>query len=378
MEDQFLNDKAALRALMKGSSPSPASEQKVAEKSKSSSVDAAMQEAKRTLEDQAEKFDKLAKAEKEQNSVKIEKAYQAIKEAENKEPTMGQLVAQLLIGFAPTALGYAAAGGLGITRSAGGLAGAQAGMVGAKAFGESMEKQRQREIETAKLAYKTTAEQALEEQAQKTKQRELDIKELEAKGKLAQGKLREDLLKQKFAKGEKVKEPAGDQFKAATFARRTEQAEEVMNALAEKGFDRTKPVERLKKYLPGELIDSDRLSQDQAERNFVNAVLRRESGAAISPSEFASAEKQYFPRPGDSPEVVKQKKLNRLQAIAGLQGEAGPVALSRVPLVTEKTLTQSPQGGLLSNLGAQEAVAAPPVPQFESLSDDELDKFLME
>jgi hypothetical protein len=31
--------------------------------------------------------------------------------------------------------------------------------------------------------------------------------------------------------------------------------------------------------------------QEQAERNFINAVLRKESGAAIAPSEFMSAQK---------------------------------------------------------------------------------------
>lgn len=33
---------------------------------------------------------------------------------------------------------------------------------------------------------------------------------------------------------------------------------------------------------------------EQAKTNFVNAVLRRESGAKISDEEFDSAEKQYF------------------------------------------------------------------------------------
>jgi hypothetical protein len=50
---------------------------------------------------------------------------------------------------------------------------------------------------------------------------------------------------------------------------------------------------------------------DQAKRNFVNAVLRRESGAVISPSEFENAHVQYFPVPGDSEKVLAQKKANR-------------------------------------------------------------------
>lgn len=57
---------------------------------------------------------------------------------------------------------------------------------------------------------------------------------------------------------------------------------------------------------------------NQAQRDFINAVLRKESGAVISAEEFANAEKQYFPQPGDSPEVIAQKKANRDLAIDGI------------------------------------------------------------
>ena len=60
---------------------------------------------------------------------------------------------------------------------------------------------------------------------------------------------------------------------------------------------------------------------EQARRDFINAVLRRESGAAIASSEFANADKQYFPQPGDSPAVIAQKQRNRKLAIQGLAAE---------------------------------------------------------
>jgi hypothetical protein len=60
---------------------------------------------------------------------------------------------------------------------------------------------------------------------------------------------------------------------------------------------------------------------EQSRRDFVNAVLRRESGAAIAPSEFANAQRQYFPQPGDSKEVIAQKRRNRELAIRGLEVE---------------------------------------------------------
>lgn len=62
----------------------------------------------------------------------------------------------------------------------------------------------------------------------------------------------------------------------------------------------------------GNTMVSDEMKQyRQAQRNFINAVLRRESGAVISPTEFTNAEKQYFPMPGDDATTLAQKKQNR-------------------------------------------------------------------
>lgn len=63
---------------------------------------------------------------------------------------------------------------------------------------------------------------------------------------------------------------------------------------------------------------------DQAQRDFINATLRRESGAVISDSEFDNARKQYFPQPGDSEEKLAQKQKNRIEAIKGIGAGAGP------------------------------------------------------
>lgn len=72
------------------------------------------------------------------------------------------------------------------------------------------------------------------------------------------------------------------------------------------------------------LASKERQKALQAQRDFVNAILRRESGAAISESEFNNARRQYFPQPGDSQEVIDQKRENRKLAIEGNMREAGP------------------------------------------------------
>jgi hypothetical protein len=63
-----------------------------------------------------------------------------------------------------------------------------------------------------------------------------------------------------------------------------------------------------------------------AQRNFIAAVLRKESGAAISDQEFESGAKIYFPQPGDSDAVIKDKRRYRDLAVQGMKMAAGPGA----------------------------------------------------
>jgi len=74
--------------------------------------------------------------------------------------------------------------------------------------------------------------------------------------------------------------------------------------------------------LPNQLQTSERQQFEQAKRNFVNAVLRRESGAVISPSEFANADLQYFAQPGDTKGVLLQKAQNRNTVTNGMYNQA--------------------------------------------------------
>lgn len=88
----------------------------------------------------------------------------------------------------------------------------------------------------------------------------------------------------------------------------------------------------------------------QARTNFITAILRKESGASISPTEFATAEKNYFPAPGDPPDVVKQKQQAREAAIKGMKISAGPGAK-----FIDQGQTQEPAvGGDLASQAAAE------------------------
>jgi hypothetical protein len=64
----------------------------------------------------------------------------------------------------------------------------------------------------------------------------------------------------------------------------------------------------------------------QAARDFINASLRRESGAVISPVEFDNARQQYLPMPGDTEATLAQKAENRQRQIEGIRAASGPFA----------------------------------------------------
>lgn len=85
--------------------------------------------------------------------------------------------------------------------------------------------------------------------------------------------------------------------------------------------------EKLKSNVPlfgNALVDPKYQRYDQARRNFVNAVLRRESGAVISDAEFENANIQYFPQFGDTEETLSQKQRNRQTTMEGIRMGAGP------------------------------------------------------
>lgn len=114
------------------------------------------------------------------------------------------------------------------------------------------------------------------------------------------------------------------QAKDLLYAQRGEQANSVIdnlqNTIVKMGstdFVTQKALES-NSLTSGSKQVSDTVRQvRQAERNFATAVLRKESGAAISPTEFATVEKQYFPRPGDDTQTLAQKKTNRETYISG-------------------------------------------------------------
>jgi hypothetical protein len=119
------------------------------------------------------------------------------------------------------------------------------------------------------------------------------------------------------------KGPTESQSTARLYVERMAEAEPVFEDLTPPSYG-----SRAKEGLPGGvgnvMLTPESRQWFQAERNFINAVLRKESGAVISDAEFDNARKQYIPQPGDDPQTKEQKRRNRQTAIREIAGGAGP------------------------------------------------------
>lgn len=127
--------------------------------------------------------------------------------------------------------------------------------------------------------------------------------------------------------------PTEFQGKSAIFGARAQEADRILSGLgtdfspgginAKNAASRVPVVGGIAEAGANAMLSTNSQKAEQAQRDFVNAVLRLESGAAIGKDEFDNAKRQYFPQPGDSQEVIAQKAANRKLQIQGLLGNAG-------------------------------------------------------
>lgn len=122
------------------------------------------------------------------------------------------------------------------------------------------------------------------------------------------------------------RQPTADQSAAIGYANRLAAANKIFDdpALTDAGMSAWQSGLSGVPIVGNSLTSSKYQQFDQAQREFINAQLRRESGAAIAESEFANARKQYFPVYGDKPEVIAQKKAARDLAAQNMGRAAGP------------------------------------------------------
>lgn len=130
--------------------------------------------------------------------------------------------------------------------------------------------------------------------------------------------------------------PTEFQGKSAVFGARASEADKILSGLqgkyspagigAKQSAGNVPIVGGILGAIGNTALSPESQMAEQAQRDFVNATLRQESGASIAPAEFDNARKQYFPQPGDSQAVIAQKARNRAITIQGLNNNAGKAA----------------------------------------------------
>ncbi len=126
------------------------------------------------------------------------------------------------------------------------------------------------------------------------------------------------------AKEEKRKDPTEAERLSLGFAKRTESSNKMLNNLEDKFLNKEggfSPSSQFG-YAPERFKSSERKNYEAAQKDFIGAVLRKESGASISDEEFQREAEKFFPLPGDDQENIQFKQLLRKQAINNLKTSA--------------------------------------------------------
>ena len=111
---------------------------------------------------------------------------------------------------------------------------------------------------------------------------------------------------------------------AASYGDRAKRAHDNAVALEEKGLTPslwTKIGEALPFGMGNYLVGEDQRSYRQAVNQFGLALLRKESGAAISATEYDMIDRTFFPQPNDSKKQIEAKRQEREAIIKNLQAE---------------------------------------------------------
>jgi hypothetical protein len=125
------------------------------------------------------------------------------------------------------------------------------------------------------------------------------------------------------------------QGKAASFAAQMSQSEGILDSLNQDKvdpqtgakldkFDPSSWTTTAQGFVPNRLRTEEAQLYNTAKKNWITAVLRQQSGAAIAKHEFDRYESQFFPQDGDTKSVIEQKKKLRDEQTKLMQLQAGP------------------------------------------------------
>lgn len=150
-----------------------------------------------------------------------------------------------------------------------------------------------------------------------------------------------------FSQGGAAKPLTEGQSKDAVYATR---AEGSIGTLDQFGSALTNPIERAAEYDPTGLARGRQSPEFQRARQagdeFLQAILRKDTGAAITSEEMSSYGRTYLPSPGDGPEVLEQKRIARRRALEALKAGMAPQAILNQERALERSggTTSLPEG----------------------------------
>ncbi len=140
-----------------------------------------------------------------------------------------------------------------------------------------------------------------------------------------------------FQQGANIKPMTEAQSKDAVYSTR---AEGALPLIDQHGDALTRVNENVGAQIPlvGNYMKSEEYQQaEQAGNEFLQAILRKDTGAAITSQEMSEYGRTYLPMPGDSPAVLEQKRISRRRALEALKAGMPPQAI----LAQEKALART-------------------------------------
>lgn len=149
-------------------------------------------------------------------------------------------------------------------------------------------------------------------------------------------------------KGGKITEGQG---KDASFAERMLRAEAGLRGVVptdkEGKFLKYDPTSSVYRFLPDWNVTNSAEWQQYSRnaREGIAAILRKDTGAAVSDTEWQWYFPMYYPQPGDSAQVVKDKQAARISVARGLRGSSGHAFDQMFPKFNEQLRAKLLQSG---------------------------------
>lgn len=116
----------------------------------------------------------------------------------------------------------------------------------------------------------------------------------------------------------------GTERTALNFYNRAKQADDaIIQGGYEERFAQAGLPTQIRGSLPNIAQSPEQQAYRAAQRAFTEARLRKESGAAVPPTEYENDARTYFAQPGDSAAVIAQKRMARQAVLDGIAFSAG-------------------------------------------------------